>query len=86
MSETPPITSRPITPLDLDAIFAQLYALKRRREADEPDDGKIYIHRSGRVDPVLLTKHGIPFHYEREDVIIMSPADIKRAKEVGAIS
>jgi hypothetical protein len=69
--------------LDMDAIFAQLYKLKSRREV-EPI-GSTYL-RGGRVDPVLLWKPGIPFSYGSEDRIIMSPDGFRRARKAGIVS
>lgn len=72
-NDIPKPTDGAITKEDLDATIDRIF---KKRDYSKRDDGP-------RVDPFILTKHGIPFYYEG-DTVMMSSDGMKRAREVGA--
>jgi hypothetical protein len=67
--------------LNLDELFKAIHALKAQREA-----------RAKRADcgpkciPEMLAKYGIPFAFGEDNTILLSSENMKRAREVGAIT
>ncbi len=66
--------TRPLCQEDIETLIERMF----RKPAPAP-------HTGPKVDLAKLMEHGIPFHMEYDDLVLVSSEGMRRAQEVGAI-